>query len=151
MIFSIVDEPPSWSDVDDSLESMSEPEEEEEEEDMPEDKDTSSRSGVGDEEVHVVEGEGEEEEEEETKEDFNIEDFFDAGGGAAIDDRVSLRAAPKSGQSEGDTEDDPVGPMTPGPTIGSSPAAHRWRKRYQERLVQSVFKNTYRLHVHGWR
>ena len=43
MIFSIVDEPPSWSDVDDSLESMSEPEEEEEEDDMPEDKDISSR------------------------------------------------------------------------------------------------------------
>jgi hypothetical protein len=36
-IFTIADEPPSWSDVDDSLESMSEPEEEEdEEEDMPE-------------------------------------------------------------------------------------------------------------------
>jgi hypothetical protein len=34
MIFSIVDEPPSWSDVDDSLESMSEPEEEDEDDDM---------------------------------------------------------------------------------------------------------------------
>ncbi|KAH9980532.1 hypothetical protein BJV74DRAFT_101947 [Russula compacta] len=41
-IFSIVDEPPSWSEVEDSLESMSEPEEEE---DMPEDKE-SSREAV---------------------------------------------------------------------------------------------------------
>ena len=46
MIFRIVDEPPSLLDVDDSLESTSEPDEEEEEEDMPEDKDTSLRSGV---------------------------------------------------------------------------------------------------------
>ena len=41
------------------------------------------------------------------------EDFFDAGEGAANDDRVFSRVASKSGQSEGDTEDDPVGPMTP--------------------------------------
>jgi cysteine protease ATG4 len=41
-------------------------------------------------------------------------DFFDAGEGAVVDDRVSSRAASKSGQSE-DTEDDPIGPMTPGP------------------------------------
>ena len=34
MIFSIVDEPPSWSDIDDSPESMSEPEEEDEDDDM---------------------------------------------------------------------------------------------------------------------
>jgi cysteine protease ATG4 len=59
-IFSIVDEPPSWSDVDDSLESMSEPEEEEdEEEDMPEDKD-SSRPGVGKEEEEERHGDEEE-------------------------------------------------------------------------------------------
>lgn len=43
-IFSIVDEPPLWSDADDSLESMSDPEEDEG--DMPDDKD-STRSGVG--------------------------------------------------------------------------------------------------------
>jgi cysteine protease ATG4 len=117
MIFSIVDEPPSWSDVDDSLESMSEPEEEEEE-DMPEDKDTSSHSGLGDEEVHVEKGEvgGEDDGDEEDEEEDSDGDFFDAGEGAVVDDRVSSRAASKSGQSEGDTEDDPVGPMTPGPT-----------------------------------
>jgi hypothetical protein len=40
----------------------------------------------------------------------------DAGEGDTVDDRVSLRAVSKSGESEGDTEDDPVGPMTPGPT-----------------------------------
>ena len=37
-ILSIVDEPPSWSDADDSLESMSDPEDDED--DMPEDKDS---------------------------------------------------------------------------------------------------------------
>ena len=77
---------------------MSEPEEED---DMPDDKD----SGVGDDEVH-----------EQGDEEDSDGDFFDAGEGATIDDRVSSRAASKSGQSEGDTEDDPVGPMTPGPT-----------------------------------
>jgi cysteine protease ATG4 len=44
-IFSIVDEPPSWPDADDSLESMSDPEEED---DIPDDKDSLSRSGLGD-------------------------------------------------------------------------------------------------------
>jgi hypothetical protein len=34
----------------------------------------------------------------------------DAGEGATVDDRVSSRAASESGQSEHDTEDDPVGP-----------------------------------------
>ncbi len=100
---------------------MSEPEDEEdeEEEDMQEDKD-SSRSGVGDEEVHVKESEEESEEEEEEEEQHGDEeedsdgDFFDAGEGATIDDRVSSGAASKSGQGE-DTEDDPLGPMTPGP------------------------------------
>lgn len=118
-IFSIVDEPPSWSDVDDSLESMSEPEEEEEdeEEDMPEDRDDSSRSAIGDEEVRVkeIEGEGEKVEQAEDEEEDSDGDFFDAGEDAVIDDRFSSRAASKGGQSEGDTEDDPVGPMTPGP------------------------------------
>ena len=131
MIFSIVDEPPSWSDVDDSLESMSEPEEEDEDDDMPEDKDSSSRSGVGDEEVHVEKGEAEREEVEE--EDSDGEDFFDAGEGAANDDRVSSRAASKSGQSEGDTEDDPVGPMTPGSTTkivtSSTPVAEKTSRK----------------------
>ena len=131
MIFSIVDEPPSWSDVDDSLESMSEPEEEEEDDDMPEDKDSSSRSGIGDEEVHVEKVEAEREEVEE--EDSDGEDFFDAGEGAANDDRVSSRAASKSGQSEGDTEDDPVGPMTPGSTTkivtSSTPVAEKTSRK----------------------
>jgi cysteine protease ATG4 len=77
---------------------------------MPEDKD-SSREGAGDEEVR----------DDEDEEDSDG-DFFDAGEGAAIDDRVSSRAASKSGQSEGDTEDDPVGPMTPGPIVPSTTA-----------------------------
>ena len=47
-IFSIVDEPPSWSNADDSLESMSDPEEDED--DMPEDKDSTCSGVVG--EVH---------------------------------------------------------------------------------------------------
>src|SRR5258708_7611042 len=104
---------------------MSEPEDEEddEEEDMPEDKDSSLLSGVGDEEVHVKEREDEDEEAEEEEEEEERHgdeeedsdgDFFDAGEGATIDDRVSSHAASKSGQGE-DTEDDPLGPMTPGP------------------------------------
>jgi hypothetical protein len=65
------------------------------------------------------EGEGEKEEQEEGDDDDDEEedsdgDFFDAGEGAVVDDRVSSRAASKSGQSE-DTGGDPVGPMTPGP------------------------------------
>ncbi|KAH9020204.1 hypothetical protein EDB85DRAFT_532534 [Lactarius pseudohatsudake] len=113
-IFSIVDEPPSWSDADDSLESMSDPDEEE---DMPDDKD-SSRSGVGDEDG-------------DTREDDEDSDgdFFDAGD-AIIGDRFSLRAASESGQSGGGTEDDPVGPVTPsaappmsGGTISRKPNA----------------------------
>ncbi|KAI9461081.1 cysteine protease required for autophagy [Russula earlei] len=104
-IFSIVDEPPSWSDVDDSLESMSEPDEEE---DMPEDKD-SSRSIAGDEGVQ-----GEEDS------DDSDGDFFDAGEDVAVEDRVSSRAASKGGQNEVDTENDPIGPMTPGPSVSTA-------------------------------
>ncbi|KAH8980199.1 hypothetical protein EDB92DRAFT_1937183 [Lactarius akahatsu] len=95
-IFSIVDEPPSWSDADDSLESMSDPDEEE---DMPDDKD-SSRSGVGDED-------GDTREDDETRMAiFSMRAMPSSVIG-------SLRAASESGQSGGGTEDDPVGPVTP--------------------------------------
>ena len=65
-------------------------------------------------------GETRDEDEEEDSSDH----FFDAGEGAVIGpDRLSLRAASESGQSQsgsgGGTEDDPVGPVTPsaaGPT-----------------------------------
>jgi hypothetical protein len=61
-ILSIVDEPPSWSEADDSLESMSDPEQED---GMPDDKDSLSHSGVGDGEVEVeVEVDTREDEEE---------------------------------------------------------------------------------------
>ena len=73
-IFSIVDEPPSWSDADDSLELMSD---RDEEDDMPDDQDSLSRSGVGDMDVDV-----------DTRED----DFSNAIKGAIVGDR-SLRAA----------------------------------------------------------
>ncbi|KAF8266378.1 hypothetical protein EI94DRAFT_1733232 [Lactarius quietus] len=90
-IFSIVDEPPSWSDADDK-----------DEDDMPDDKD-SSRSGLGDADVDVETREDEEED--------SSDDFFDAGEGAVISaDRLSSRAASESGQSGAGTEDDPVGP-----------------------------------------
>ena len=59
--------------------------------------------------------------------------FFDAGEGAANDDRVSSRAASGSGQSEGDTEDDPVGPMTPSSTTkivtSSTPVAEKTSRK----------------------
>ena len=118
-IFSIVDEPPSWSDADDSLESMSDPDEED---DMPDDKDSSSHSGVGDVDVEVdVEVDTREEEEEE-----DSDDFFDAGEGAVVGDRSS-RAASESSQSGGGTEDDPVGPTTPSATAApqSNPISHK--------------------------
>ncbi|KAN0133871.1 hypothetical protein V8E53_008303 [Lactarius tabidus] len=41
------------------------------------------------------------------------EDFFDAGEGAVIRDRISSCTASESGKSGGGTEDDPVGPVTP--------------------------------------
>jgi hypothetical protein len=44
-----------------------------------------------------------------------------AGAGAVINDRVSSLAGSKSGQTEGDSEDDPVGPCpTTSPTIVTS-------------------------------
>ena len=111
-IFSIVDEPPSWSDADDSLESMSDPDEEDDmPDDMPDDKD----SGLGvDVDVGDRDASTREDEEEE-----DSDDFFDAGE-SAVGDRHSLRAASESGQSGGGTEDDPVDPVTPsaGPTMG---------------------------------
>jgi hypothetical protein len=100
---TIFDKPPSWSDADDSLESMSDPEEDEE--DMPDNKD-SPRPGVGD-----GGGDGNVREDEEDSPD----DFFHVGEGTVIDDHLSLRAASESDQSRscGDTEDDPVRPVTP--------------------------------------
>ncbi|KAI0042006.1 hypothetical protein FA95DRAFT_1564791 [Auriscalpium vulgare] len=89
-IFSIQDEPPSWpTDSDDmGLESMSEPDV-----DMPEDEDEADR------------------------------EFFDASegrgrspSGSPDADASSSRGASKSGQSEVDTEEDAMGPITPGPT-----------------------------------
>ena len=78
MIFSIVDEPPSWSDVDDGFESMSD---RDEEDDMSANKDSSSCSSVGGGDVDVDTREYEEEE--------DPDDFFDAGEGAVFDDRSS--------------------------------------------------------------
>jgi hypothetical protein len=73
--------------------------------------------GDGDEEAEVVpevvpDGNGETHEDEE---EDSSDDFFDAGEGAVIHDRLSLRPASESGQSGsgGGTEDDPVGPVTP--------------------------------------
>ena len=115
-IFSMVDEPPSWSDADDSLESMSDPDEED---DMPGDKDSLSRSGVGDGDVDWTWTREEEEEE-------DFDDFFDAGEGAVVGDRSS-RAAQESSQSGGGTEDDPVGPTTPSAT--AAPTQSRTKRK----------------------
>ena len=57
------------------------------------------------------------------EEEDSSDDFFDAGGGAVLaGDRLSLRAASESGQSQsgsgGGTEDDPVGPVTPSAAAG---------------------------------
>ncbi|KAF8270000.1 hypothetical protein EI94DRAFT_1785079 [Lactarius quietus] len=65
-VFSIVDEPPSWLDADDSRESMSDPVEEEGY--MSDDE---SCSGLGDTDVEMPEDEDEDED--------SSDDFFDAG------------------------------------------------------------------------
>ena len=67
---------PSWSDTDDSLESMSDPDEGDIPDDMPDDKDSGMGVGVGDASTR----EDEEEEEE--------DDFFPAGEGL-VGDRLS--------------------------------------------------------------
>ena len=100
---------------------MSDPEEDED--DMPEDKDSRhSSEGEGDRDVDrdgdCGETRGEVDEEEDSS-----DDFFDAGEGAVIGpDRLSLRAASESGQSQsgsgGGTEDDPVSPVTPSAAAG---------------------------------
>jgi hypothetical protein len=114
-IFSIVDEPPSWSDADDSFESILDPEEVED--DMPDDKD-SSRSSVGDGDAEgdvvaevVADGDADACEDEEGSSD----DFFDAGKGVVTPDRLSECAASESesGKNGGGTKDGPVGPVTP--------------------------------------
>jgi hypothetical protein len=97
---------------------MSDPEEDGD--DIPDDNDKDlnrSSVGAGDgdgyEEAEVVpDGNGETHEDEE---EDSSDDFFDAGEGAVIPDRLSLRAASESGQSGSGsgTEDDPVGPVTP--------------------------------------
>jgi hypothetical protein len=116
-IFSFVNEPLSWSDADNSLGSMSDPEEDEG--DMPDDKD-SLHSGVGDADAEgganvdivadvLADGDGDAREGEAEDSSYH---FLDAGEGAVIPDRLSFRAASEIGQSGsgGGTEDDPVVP-----------------------------------------
>ena len=81
-VVSIVNELPSCSDADCSLEPMSDPEEEEE--DMPDDTDT-SRSGVGDRTRHPK--------------------SFETGEDAIVGNKLSLHTASKSGQSSDSTRD----------------------------------------------
>jgi hypothetical protein len=89
---------------------------------MPKDNDKDSGVGVGagdsdgDEEAEVVpDGNGKTHKDEE---EDSSDDFFDAGKGAVIHDRLSLRPASESNQSGsgGSTEDDPVGPVMPSAT-----------------------------------
>lgn len=68
--------------------------------------------GNGDGEGDVV-GDGDADAGEETHKDEgenSSDDFFDAGEGPLIGDRISLCAASESGQSGGGTEDDPSVP-----------------------------------------
>ena len=50
----------------------------------------------------------------------------------------SLRAASKSGQSEGVTEDDPVGPMTPGSTTTFVTSSTPMVEKTSRKLMQLV-------------
>jgi hypothetical protein len=83
---------------------------------MPDYQDSSS-SGAGDADVEgdvVADGDGDGDLRREEEEDSS-DNVFDAGEGAVISDRLSLRAASEIGQSgsSGGTEDDFVGPVTP--------------------------------------
>ncbi|PFH45372.1 hypothetical protein AMATHDRAFT_9389 [Amanita thiersii Skay4041] len=112
-MFSIQDEPPSWpSDSDDNmgLESISDPDDVDIDMDMDEDEDG---DGEGEE---IEEGEGEKEGGDE--EDPDSDQFFDTrsrssaeGCSSPIDGRRKRESAGKSD----DTEEDPMGPLTPGP------------------------------------
>ena len=66
------------------------------------------RSGVREEEVYVEEGE------EKGDEQDSDGDFFNAGEGAAMTSRSVLALHAKADKVS-DTEERPVGPMTPGP------------------------------------
>ena len=121
-VFSNADEPPLWSDADDSLEYISGPKENED--DIPEDKDL-THEGEGEAEADVIVadvGGGETHGEDEDSSDS----FFDAVEGTVIfPGRLSLHAASESGQSGGGgggTEGDPIGPITPSTAAGPTSA-----------------------------
>ncbi|KAN0134636.1 hypothetical protein V8E53_007421 [Lactarius tabidus] len=111
-IVSIVDKLPSWSDADDSLEAMSDPEEDEN--DIPDDKDSTrwdvgDRGGGGGADM-VADGDGDGDA---CNDKDSSSDFFDAGEGAIIPGRLSLRPASESGKSGsgGGNKDNPIGPL----------------------------------------
>ncbi|KAN0134634.1 hypothetical protein V8E53_007419 [Lactarius tabidus] len=101
-LISIVDKPPLLSDVDDSLESMSDPEEDEMHNDNDNDS-SCSANGYGDGEMRK------------DNEEDSSSNFFASGEGAIIPDCLSLCVASESGQSGrgSGTEDDPVSPEIP--------------------------------------
>ena len=98
---------------------------EEDEDNVPDDEDsTHSGEGDGEAEADVVvadaDRDGDAETRGEDEDEHSSDDFFDTGEGAVNGpDRLSLRAASESGQSDGGsgTEDDPVGPVTPSAAI----------------------------------
>lgn len=128
-IFSIQDEPPSWTmDSDDNLglESFSDPEDEEGE-DGEDGEDEEEEEEEGEEEdvveIEVEEVEADVEEEEERREQYrrakakakkrrDDDEFFDTRSRSSAEEECSSGGGARS---RSDTEEDPVGPITPGP------------------------------------
>ncbi|KAF8548280.1 hypothetical protein OG21DRAFT_1489519 [Imleria badia] len=128
-IFTIQDEPPSWpSDSDEfmGLESMSDPDEIEEMD--PEDEDEDG--------VEVVDGDAAEEQPVRTRD--TDDQFFDTRSTSISPS--SVKGGTKG--SEADTEDDPIGPITPGPNSTFEVDRH-------EDGVKGLSKNDDFEEIHG--
>ena len=118
-IFSVQDEPPSWTmDSDDNmgLESISDPEDEvgDEEEDDDDDDDDDDEDGVVEIDVEVVDNDDEEEAEARRRR-HGSDEFFDTRSRSSGEEEEEEERRGSRSRSRSDTEEDPVDPITPGP------------------------------------
>jgi cysteine protease ATG4 len=123
-IFSVQDEPPSWTmDSDDNmgLESISDPEDEEvddvddddDDEDEAEEDEDDDEDGVVEIDVEVVDNDDDDDEEEEARQRrHGSDEFFDTRSRSSAEEEDG---GGSRSRSRSDTEEDPVGPITPGP------------------------------------
>ena len=118
-IFSVQDEPPSWTmDSDDNmgLESISDPEDEvgDEEDDDDDDDDDDDEDGVVEIDVEVVDNDDDEEEEARRRR-HGSDEFFDTRSRSSGEEEEEEEWRGSRSRSRSDTEEDPVDPITPGP------------------------------------